>query len=338
MSRKFSAFPSIGQFRETIKAVTHSSRYIGKDENDEPIYNNSILPSIEFIGTVKLHGTNAGVTFDKNGDLWAQSRSRVITPDNDNMGFAFFVESKKETFKEFIKNIDFKDYDFITIFGEWCGANIQGGVALTKLTKRFVIFDVKLSSSNEDIKSIYLQQDQIKLLKSVDNNIFNIYDFPTYLITVDFNRPELVQNQIIDLTLAVEEECPFSKEFGVSGIGEGIVFSYTTTEGDKYRFKSKGVKHSSSKIKTLASVNVDKIKSIDDFVEYAVTENRLEQGFKEVFGEDKADIKRIGEFLKWMMSDIIKEETDTLSENGLFPKDISSVVNTKCKQWFLRKL
>ena len=41
--------------------------------------------------------------------------------------------------------------------------------------------------------------------------------------------------------------------------------------------KVKGEKHSSSKVKKLASVDVEKLNSIKDFVDYAVTESRLEQ-------------------------------------------------------------
>jgi hypothetical protein len=40
---------------------------------------------------------------------------------------------------------------------------------------------------------------------------------------IDFNMPQLVQNQLSEITIAVEEECPVAKAFGFSGIGEGIV-------------------------------------------------------------------------------------------------------------------
>ena len=50
---------------------------------------------------------------------------------------------------------------------------------------------------------------------------------------------------------------PVGKHFGNLGVGEGIVFTYLDEIGNKYRFKSKGLKHSNSKVKTLASVNTE---------------------------------------------------------------------------------
>ena len=43
-----------------------------------------------------------------------------------------------------------------------------------------------------------------------------IEDFQTWEMEIDFNYPELVQNKLGELTLAVEEECPIGKAFGFS--------------------------------------------------------------------------------------------------------------------------
>jgi hypothetical protein len=68
--------------------------------------------------------------------------------------------------------------------------------------------------------------------------------------------PQLVQNTLSELTMAVEEECPVAKAFGFSGVG--IVWS-VNVNGTIHRFKVKGELHSSSKVKTLASVDVEKL-------------------------------------------------------------------------------
>jgi len=186
---------------------------------------------------------------------------------------------------------------------------------------------------------VYAPNDFIKFFKDPDNNIFNIYDFPTYEIEIDFNNPAELQNKIIELTLQVEDECPVGKYFGSIGIGEGIVFSYIDEEGNKSRFKSKGVKHSNSKVKVLASVDTEKLNSVKEFVEYAVTENRLNQGLEKVFGiNGELDKSRMGEFIKWVVGDVIKEETDTLSDNKLEPKDVVSATSVKARGWLLEKI
>jgi len=339
--KKFCSFPEIGQYRQIVKSITDRTRYEGKDENGSNIYNHSkLLPTYQFIGTVKLHGSNAGVTISKDGIIYAQSRSNIITVGNDNAGFAFFVESKIEAFASFFEQLNFDGYDYITIFGEWCGGNIQKGVAINGLPKMFVIFDIKYSYENiEKGNNIYLGNDYVKLFRDSENNIFNIYDFPTYKIEVDFNKPEEIQNKIIELTLQVENECPVGKYFGNIGVGEGIVFTHLNEDGSKYRFKSKGVKHSNSKVKTLASVDTDKLNSVKEFVEYAVTENRLNQGIEKIFGiNGELDVKRTGDFLRWVVSDVIKEEIDTLSDNGLEQKEVTYAISVKARGWLLEKI
>ena len=120
--KKFCSFPEIGQYRQIVKTITERERYIGKDEDGNKIYDHSkMLPVQKWTGTVKQHGTNAGVTINKDGEIWAQSRSNIITIQSDNAGFAFFVESKKDIFKAFFEQLDFNGFDYITIFGEWAG-------------------------------------------------------------------------------------------------------------------------------------------------------------------------------------------------------------------------
>jgi hypothetical protein len=69
--------------------------------------------------------------------------------------------------------------------------------------------------------------------------------FPIHEVDIDFNYPTLSQNDIIEATLAVEKECPVGKYFGVSDIGEGIVYSCITEgyQSSDFMFKSKGELH-----------------------------------------------------------------------------------------------
>ena len=277
-----------------------------------------------------------------------KKKIKNITKKNlsDNAGFAFFVESNKEIFNELFKTIDIKDADFITIFGEWCGGNIQKGVAINDLDKMFVVFAVKLSynidptDENDKRINFYMKSEDFKSIKSTDNQIFNIHDYPTYTIDIDFENPADVQNQMIEITSEIEKECPFGKAFGISGVGEGCVWKHHKEDGSVLQFKVKGEKHAGkSKVKKLQIVDVEKLNSVKEFVEYVVTEGRLNQGIEKVFtmnGED-IDIKKMGQFLKWIMSDIVAEEMDTFKENGLEPKDVGKFVSNKARKWFLEK-
>ncbi len=99
-------------------------------------------------------------------------------------------------------------------------------------------------------------------------------------------------------------------------------------------FKVKGEKHSVSKVKKLAAVDPEKLKSIESFVEYAVTENRLHQGLDEVGLSQKS----IGQFIGWINKDINKEEGDTLEVNNLTMKDVGRYVADKARVFYLGKL
>jgi hypothetical protein len=165
--------------------------------------------------------------------------------------------------------------------------------------------------------------------------------FPKYKVEIDFNKPQHAQANIVELVESVELECPVGKYFDVSGIGEGIVFChYDEHEHRDYIFKAKGQKHSSSNVKTVASVDIEKVKSIEDFIEYAVTENRLNQGIEQIFTSNNLEpnIKNTGDFLSWVSKDVIAEETDTMTNNGLDPKDIGRPLGTKARNWFISYL
>ena len=84
--------------------------------------------------TEKIDGTNAAVIITDDGQVGAQSRNRLITPADDNYGFARWVT---------------KNADALTLvlgpgrhFGEWWGSGIQRGYGLTRDDKRFSLFNV----------------------------------------------------------------------------------------------------------------------------------------------------------------------------------------------------
>jgi hypothetical protein len=344
MMKKMIKFPSIEQFRTVVTNINRHYNFVGLDENGDAIYDHTLpKPTLTFKGTVKLHGTNAAVSFNEGG-YWAQSRENIITPEKDNAGFAFFVESKKEVFRKFVNQINSVNLESLynntfTIYGEWCGGNIQKGVGITNLPKSFFIFGLKVTphtSSEEEARLKPAYWIPYHYLSSPEDNIYNIDDFPTYSIDIDFNMPALVQNQLSELTIAVEEECPVAKAFGFSGIGEGIVWS-TEVKGVVHRFKVKGEKHSSSKVKTLAAVDVEKLEGIQKFVEYAITESRFNQALENTFPNDEPiDVKKMGDVIRWVVNDVLKEEMDTMVANNIEPKDVNKYISTKVREMFFK--
>jgi len=332
------SYPKIKQFRNIVTDINRVISFVGMDKDGNAIYDASIKkPILTFKGTVKIHGTNASVCFNSTNGFWIQSRQHIITVDHDNAGFASFAEKNKEIFMKFLNHIKIENkidtnIYTISIFGEWAGKGIQKGVGISELEKAFYIFGVKISNQNDsDFKSYWLPS---KPYKSAENRIFNVEDFQTYQVDVDFNMPQLAQNKFTEITESVEKECPIAKVFGIeNGLGEGVVWMLTY-KGANYRFKVKGAKHSVSKVKKLASVDVEKLHSINEFVNYSVTENRFNQAVENTFGTDELDVRKMGDLLRWMVGDIMSEEMDTMTENGLEPKDVNKYISAKTKELF----
>lgn len=313
-------FGSIGQFRNFIKTM----QYLG-------------WRKINLIGTVKIHGTNSSVGLDlKDNSLFYQSLNRVLSLDDDNYDFAKYIEDNKAEFLKIfdeIKNkINTEKYDSIIIYGELAGKGIQNKVAVSEIDRFFAPFSIV--GVNKDTV------DELDVKLSVNESIrfYPVETFGVYNVKLDLDNVHLAQQKIKDLTISVENECPVGKYFGVSGTGEGIVF---TDETKQYSFKSKGEKHSVSKVKVIANVDIEKINKIKDFVDYSVTENRLNQGIEYLKEMNKElDISNMGDFLRWLANDVLKEEQDVISENGLDNdlKAIMKSVSSKGRKWFMDKI
>lgn len=80
--------------------------------------------------TEKIHGSNAQITIE-NGEIYTGSRSRWITPEDDNFGFAKWVAERKELFLELLGEGQH--------FGEWYGSGINAGYGLKE--RRFALFN-----------------------------------------------------------------------------------------------------------------------------------------------------------------------------------------------------
>jgi hypothetical protein len=87
----------------------------------------------DVIITEKIDGTNAQVLITEDGDMLIGSRTRWITPQDDNHGFARWAEGNKNQLLKLGPGRH---------FGEWWGSGIQRGYGLVKGEKRFSLFNV----------------------------------------------------------------------------------------------------------------------------------------------------------------------------------------------------
>jgi hypothetical protein len=367
----FTEFPSIGQFYQFVQTLKKITNLPSEIPSDNPF---------TFTGTVKLHGTNAAIGYtsaprcgtnlsEKEKDFtdaddvsavkdifWIQSRTKVITVENDNYGFAKYVTENKEKMIALIRkvaarlNINLQIYS-LTLFGEWCGGKIQKNVAISGLPNMFVLFDAVAIHQGNNSRVWYDLTSE-----DSDNTIsvYNIKQFPTFTLEISLDNLNQVKEELKRITSAVEEECPVGKYFGRdkakgdNTTGEGVVWrcEYQT---EIFRFKVKGDEHATSKVVKSNATEPTISKNLEEFLNNALTENRLQQGIKEIFGNDSLDSKafdRIGKFQQWVVHDVKKEDMAAFpflaeykgekgpDEQKRVEKELNRAISNRTRKWF----
>jgi hypothetical protein len=80
--------------------------------------------------TEKIDGTNACICIGPDGEFQCQSRSKIITPEDDNYGFAKWAYENKESLLTLGHGYH---------YGEWYGQGIQRRYSMQE--KRFALFN-----------------------------------------------------------------------------------------------------------------------------------------------------------------------------------------------------
>ncbi len=330
------SYPSIEQYRNAIRRVSDHARYVGKDSNGDAIIDmTKPAPVLTYRGTVKLHGTNAAIGLSRTDDvsednrIWFQSRENIIRVAKDNAGFAsrFHGKNLDTIFSSLPGNK-------VLVFGEWCGQGVQSFVAIGQLPKMFVIFDIL-------IDGVWQPKSVVEKIKDPSLSIYNIYDYRTEEIVIDFNFPEKSQNQLVELTTKVADVCPVGHAFGVDGIGEGIVWACITPgyEDPQFKFKVKDERHvkSGAKPKVLAEIDAQAVADIKEFASLVVTEGRCRQGIDKMRERGlKTDRSCLGHYVNWIFDDVVKEETDVAVKSNIDLGKAKSEINKVAKEWFFK--
>lgn len=316
-------FESIRQFRDIIVSVARYSQLTGKP-----------IPTLTFIGSVKLNGTNSSIIYD--GGIAFQSRNMILSDSQDNYGFYKWGIKNQDILAETIKKVQelYPSCERYAFFGEWFGPGVhpKGGVRLPYPI--FAIFTIRCFNGDQEID---LTPSEINQCVVETKDIRSIYKFKTWTIEIDFSNPKKVQNELVSITQEVEANCPVLQEFGIAGVGEGVVWINPET---RLRFKVKGEKHSASKVKTLnevAAIDIEKAENATEFAEITTTENRLEQGILALQeqGFDQYDIRNTGKYVQWVITDILKEESDRLETSELTKEDVIPKILVIAKAfWF----
>lgn len=332
---KFIKYPSIKNFRETVKGV---------------MYQNGRLEGVKhkFLRTPKIHGTNASVVFNfKNGNIYAQSRNRVLTVENDNAGFAKWVDEHKNTLrniqrKHIALSLDHHEDlpDYFVMYGEWCGPGIMKGTAINQLSEKiFVVFDsvqvydYELEDEDFRLSTCGIDtDDDLTTYTRPDIGMYPVTFFDAKEVEIDFSDPSSVQDLLLEEVKAMDEQCPVAGYFNKKGSGEGYV--YHSMHTSRLSFKVKTDNHRVSKTKFVSKDELREMKDVEAFVGDICTNARLEQGIEYLREMGKPiSATSTGTFIKWVVEDTFEEEGDVIEKSGLKPALVKSVLANVAREY-----
>lgn len=350
MTDRHIRYPSTDQFRHAVKALIDRYQYAGKSETGEAIFDRSIpLPKIGFRGTVKIHGANAAIVFGPNGQgPYFQSRERIVTPEDDLHGFArtftnLLTPQVLEKFP-FLEQWNAGTNDrYICFYGEWCGPKIQAGVGVNKLDRPiFVVFGVKIvvpATDDQEDAVHWVPVPSSFEATGVGYLLYSIDQFSTYDVEIDLANPTASLDIIQQLTEQVGRECPVAKYFGIQGEGEGIVWKAVNTAAPAM-FKSKCEAHAVTKSRQVAEIDPAELDKVVRFVEATITENRLIQALSYLTEQRSlpVDYSSLGTFLSWLVGDVIREESDLITELNLDRRQLNKQISAVGRKWLINKI
>ncbi len=181
---------------------------------------------------------------------------------------------------------------------------MQKGVALTKLPQMFVFYAIRVNGKWQDFGKYHhvvgLPEHRIYNITGTDGTI-------SFQAELDMTNLEESFKNLNEITARVELECPFAKSLGVSGVGEGVVWTCTGF-GKEFWFKVKGEQHMVSNV-TKYKPDVQTVENVNSFAKQVCLVTRLEQGlsYLKEMNLDHSNIKNMGTYIKWIVGDVIKE-------------------------------
>ena len=240
----------------------------------KPFKKISKLSDLQMTITQKVHGTNAHIMVfeytSTNGEsheprlgIKAASRNRWLYPEDDNYGFAKWVEDNKD---ELIEKLGLGRHD-----GEWAGSGINSGEGFLNGEKVFVLFDwwryqnVELPKGCVLVPVLYhgsVDMQQVKYC--MDDLLHN-----GSKLVLGFDRPEGVVVQIAGVrykkTFKAEESSWSGKDPNKVKIKKGYIdYSHLCQPLRLEKLLSKDERYTKDYPKTLALIVKDYIQDLID--------------------------------------------------------------------------
>jgi hypothetical protein len=328
-----------------IKGVVKTLQY--KLRDPLTLTQEIIIPPIPIIGTVKLHGAHADILVHHDNTIILQSRNVTnLSVNADNYGFATTMTQKSPAilrlrdeylarWRELNPEQELDETIPVTIAGEWIGTGVQKNVAISLLSKRFVIISVKINDA-------WVLDSDYSTVEAPESDIYNISRGGVYTSTL---YPDDQQRTIAALEPLAEEvaaRCPFAESFGVVGAGEGLVWKLVpyVSDADLW-FKTKGGMFKPNFMPAPKKPADDVKEQREQAAELAkgwCSEQRLEQGWdylKEI-GKER-NMERLRDYLKWVQNDVLIEEKGYVKEHKVDEQMLRMEIMKVAKPWYVTR-
>lgn len=200
---------------EQSSSIMTSTRFPSIEKLRHVVYNvqfdlGDACPStVSLVGTTKLHGIHADVVISSDSSVRLQSRNILeLTLENDVCSFARWMIPHRDTMLE-IRDAFHRRYCQLNpgttidpafpllIAGEFIGIGIQKGVAIAKLTKRFVILGACINNR-------WLPDQPYGDICAEDKDVYNIVRGGLFHIDLQLEQLAATEAEIKNLVEAVE--------------------------------------------------------------------------------------------------------------------------------------
>ena len=337
-------YPKVTQHVSAVVKTLHTLHHESGSADKTP------LEPVPLVGLVKLHGTHADILVYNDDRIILQSKNvSNLTTANDNCGFAAAMTDKTATI------LDIRDKYIarwttlnpntsldrtcpVLIAGEWIGTTIQKYVAVSQLSRRFVIISVAINNA-------WIDDSQYPSIEAPGSAIYNISCGGRFTATL---YPDDIRRTLAEVEKLAEEvaaSCPFAASFGIIGEGEGIVWKPVPSHlnfNPALWFKTKGGRFKPTFApapKTLPVDQQEKRDAADAVAKIWCTEERLQQGwdFLKEIGVER-DMKGLRRYLKWVQDDVLTEEKAYIEENGFDEVMLKISIAKIARVWYVRSV
>jgi len=299
------------------------------------------MPKLRFIGSEKLHGENCGICYTK-GELWINGRNHVRTLLNDQNGMAAALESNKDKWLSIISQLVSKfDIDTsthtIVIDCEWAGGNIQNGNAACSGTdKGTYIFDYFRVVNNDTSESHFKPTTGLKVYP--EDSIYLMSSFSRHAIDLDFNNPIQCEADLKDLAETIEAKSAIANYFNKpDNVGEGA-YLWCEYNGTMLRLKTKGEKHGGKPKQPRTPKETKSPEEVKRYEELATAVTPVWRITQAITETNATERKHLGEVIKWVIADVVKEETPKLLEANILIRDLSRYISAEVKDYYFNSL